>query len=1439
MQKNSRKVGLLLAFVSMFTTAFFVATAFAQFVGPGSTPPAGGGTLQVDTNYNVGLGTSSALITPTGGVSFGRLFTISSSSNPGFSLLTGTNRYAWYADTASGTLSLAGSTNGSGGNRVFQITPGGTVYGYDYHSISNQNYYVDPGLSIMPYAANLAGNVLLSGSRTLQIGTTGCQYLYFANASNTVAYCNNQFNFNTTQSQGFTFTGGNVGIGTTTPTWPLTVSSPSASFLITAQNTGNNPIVIGAKNNTNSTYIGTEGGTGGQTVVGTLPDASFLANQGAYALQFGTNNNIRMTIDSSGNVGIGTTTPSSALQVIGNVNIGTGYNDATQRVLNVYGNGSAPGQVALWGQASDQFLKITGKGSGTSNPAELESSYGLELTYGEHAQENGFRINQTTSTNTVFQILNNYVGIGTTSPSTAGLVLQTNVSGVGLDMTGNRIANLGVPVNPNDAATKNYVDSAYAPGGSSGNVGGTGTSGYIPKWTGTSTIANSVVYQSGSNIGIGTTSPGATLEVYNSTANIPSAYVSGDFAGQVDAAQFIVRGKTDTNMQLELGYNTTNHYGSINAIWQTHSQSPLVLNPGGGAVGIGTTTPTTAGLVVSTNVSTVGIDVQNNRIANVGTPINAADAATKSYVDSAITSGVSGGITGTTNYIAKFTSANAVGNSLVYDNGTNVGIGTASPGAKLEVQGSVYVNHDGGYGFIADSGQKRVGLMKYVGIEGSLVHNNAIPLRFGMVNNTDITAVTSTNGNDSNFTTQMIISTAGYVGINTVSPGTNLDVNGNAQSSIYYDRDNTNYYMDLAANTMPYSIVTAGYVGVGTTTPSNPLTVYSANGNGILTSVDAGQESIYLHGSNYNSYVDVKASKSGSYNSELRLYNPSSNYGIVQQNYGNYLALGYNTESPNSLVVNSSGNVGIGTVSPGTKLDVSGDVYLGHQGTPISINSDFGGSGTVLGANEYYSGGWNLFSTSQYGFQIDFHTATSSTPAVNFNYTAPAANPVSYTTVMSMYPGTGSVGLDLHNYRIQNLGTPINAADAVTKSYVDSAIVTGVSGGVSGTTGYIAKFTGTNSVGNSAIYQSGSNIGIGTASPANELQVTAPFVASSTPNSSSGNGQLIVQGTGTSRTPGLGAAISFVVPASSDGSNWWEQGRVLVTPDNTNTSDASGRMYLQTRAYFSSAWNWINNLVLTSNGDVGVNMGSSLPGTTLDVAGNINVGSVLYDRANTNYYLNPSANIMPYALNTGGGINIGGGGTFSGALAVNGASVTLSSATQLVINSTSSSAIQMNQGSITGVYKLSVNTVDPVYNIGHVNYATYAPDIIGIKTEVFGKVTLTNAGVQSSPTLYSAALNIRSAPKGSDLWLFWQTINEGKDMKDISVYLTPDFAGQAWYTLEPAKKEIVIYAIPNDKFQIPNTSYEVSYHLVAPRYDSEKWTNYAPAGEQGTALPLK
>ena len=44
---------------------------------------------------------------------------------------------------------------------------------------------------------------------------------------------------------------------------------------------------------------------------------------------------------------------------------------------------------------------------------------------------------------------------------------------------------------------------------------------------------------------------------------------------------------------------------------------------------------------------------------------------------------------GTGNYITKWTGTNTLGASTIYDNGSNVGIGTSSPGAKLAVQGDI------------------------------------------------------------------------------------------------------------------------------------------------------------------------------------------------------------------------------------------------------------------------------------------------------------------------------------------------------------------------------------------------------------------------------------------------------------------------------------------------------------------------------------------------------------------------------------------------------------------------------------------------------------------------------------------------------------------------------------------------------------------------------
>ena len=46
-------------------------------------------------------------------------------------------------------------------------------------------------------------------------------------------------------------------------------------------------------------------------------------------------------------------------------------------------------------------------------------------------------------------------------------------------------------------------------------------------------------------------------------------------------------------------------------------------------------------------------------------------------------------MTGTANYVAKFTDTSSIGNSTIYDNGTFVGIGTTTDaGYKLNVNGS-------------------------------------------------------------------------------------------------------------------------------------------------------------------------------------------------------------------------------------------------------------------------------------------------------------------------------------------------------------------------------------------------------------------------------------------------------------------------------------------------------------------------------------------------------------------------------------------------------------------------------------------------------------------------------------------------------------------------------------------------------------------------------
>ena len=64
--------------------------------------------------------------------------------------------------------------------------------------------------------------------------------------------------------------------------------------------------------------------------------------------------------------------------------------------------------------------------------------------------------------------------------------------------------------------------------------------------------------------------------------------------------------------------------------------------------------------------------------------------------------GISG--SGTTNYVPKFTGSEEVGDSQIFDDGTNVGIGTDTPVTNFQVEGTVFAGFFGGPGGSLEAG---------------------------------------------------------------------------------------------------------------------------------------------------------------------------------------------------------------------------------------------------------------------------------------------------------------------------------------------------------------------------------------------------------------------------------------------------------------------------------------------------------------------------------------------------------------------------------------------------------------------------------------------------------------------------------------------------------------------------------------------------------------
>lgn len=266
---------------------------------------------------------------------------------------------------------------------------------------------------------------------------------------------------------------------------------------------------------------------------------------------------------------------------------------------------------------------------------------------------------------------------------------------------------------------------------------------------------------------------------------------------------------------------------------------------------------------------------------------------------------------------------NAVGGLTILSSG-NVGIGTSSPGEKLDVNGVIRSlgNNDANYS------------TSLVGRYDS-THPMALYVRGNSATNSEILGVYADAGG-ANLRTVINPSNGWKVGIGTTSPAANLEVaNG-----------------DLA--------VSAGHIGIGLSTPSQ-------YGSGVPT--------LHLQGTspaNTRAGAIYFTENTGDQTGAIYSTDGSDGYGgIILHSAQGDMKFSTGALQDYRIVIDTSGNVGIGTTNPGRKLDIngagSGDVVGIKGGSYNQVNIAHGNNsswGLLLGNSDATSNSGYHYSTS-------------------------------------------------------------------------------------------------------------------------------------------------------------------------------------------------------------------------------------------------------------------------------------------------------------------------------------------------------------------------------------------------------------------------------------------------------------------------------------------
>jgi hypothetical protein len=650
-------------------------------------------------------------------------------------------------------------------------------------------------------------------------------------------------------------TTGNIGIGLTTPTANLHINGDLKASLA---NVGQANVVAYNSSTGLFTYLATSS-------ISSLPggsDGQVQYNNGGV---FGGASDLFYD-DASGNVGVGTAAPTRQLDV---------YENSTVQIVAQFANSSSVSSRIKFADLNTGAENVNIGAIGTRMAMWTNNTERMSILSGGN------------------------VGIGRTTPIAPLHVSSSNwdnTSGGGVIFDNSSTVGASVTLRPLASVATNGTNGwAMYAGGPAAAI----LDGNLGFWA-HGTNAARLVIQRGGNVGIGTNVPFAKLDIQGgSDGNVMISMGSNSVSGILNSpANMYINADSDNSDAggvIAFGFNRTGFSGGAETM-------RLLEN---GNVGIGVVSPdgrldvqqNTASFVLARvwNTNTSGTGASVIRIANSGNNINGGriEFSDASYYTATISGDRTQGIVFRTS--ATGADPVAIAERMRITSGGDVGIGTTSPGAKLQIAGGTL---DGGS-------------LTDLGISSGLTTG-----RLGTFDASSLASI-STRGDASSVELAAGSSATYYTGISATANNATLFA-----GTLRF----------FTSGSEKVRITPSGNVGIGTTSPSTTLDVL-------------GKIKIDVDGTYGGGYGTIGFG--GTTNGYNRVFgNNSTSDGLfLASATGRGIYFRANGGSTDHMAIISSGNVGIGTDNPSAKFYVNNS---GGTGNPFYVNTGNSGNTTLF-----------------------------------------------------------------------------------------------------------------------------------------------------------------------------------------------------------------------------------------------------------------------------------------------------------------------------------------------------------------------------------------------------------------------------------------------------------------------------------------------------------